>query len=427
MRTIHRSIKLHKLLGSDKASEIGIVGVSSWEKSVTRMTSSTGTGVLLSVIKRDDDTKELVSSAEDLVLYTARQGEWLKHVRSYSGSISQLLLRETASITLEGGRKVAMYNQDNEGELKLYVVQPRSARGIFMGLELSLTWLCASLLSGGTREEFKELKVGARVAKRFLVYTEKPYALMRGYFRVFTPDEQVYITGRRQAHWMQGSEGDGDDNIHVFGRQLKAKNKSYFYIFHHILEEEVPVGQEHEHEVIIDDMIHFDGCEIRQDKHGNILMSMLRYIERLRTIELSSTRRKQRMDTATEGETTQYRSLAATLMFLGNAVLPQASYATSVLEQMIAKLRVEELVIANDMLKELLSLKPHIVFKVPPPVDDIQEVIVSSFSDASFNHTDATGYGQTGLVTGLRIKRKTGLDLFHPPPPPTGPAPNSRE
>ena len=190
---------------------------------------------------------------------------------------------------------------------------------------------------------------------------------------------------------------------------LLGGTKEAMQQFTNLLEKRFEVGK-----VIIDDMIHFDGCEIRQDEQGNILMSMARYIERLRPIELSRTRRKQRLDAATDRETTQYRSLAATLMFLGNAVLPQASYATSVLQQLIPKIRVEELVVANDMLKELLSLKPKIVFKVPPPVDDIQEVIVSSFSDASFNHTDATGYGQTGLVTGLRIKRKTGLDLFHP-------------
>ena len=190
---------------------------------------------------------------------------------------------------------------------------------------------------------------------------------------------------------------------------LLGVTKEAMQQFTNLLKERFEVGK-----IIIDDMIHFDGCEIRQDKQGNILMSMSRYIERLRPIELSRTRHRQRMDAATERETTQYRSLAATLMFLRNAVLPQASYATSVLQQMIPKIRVDDLVIANDMLKELLSPKPQIVFKVPPPVDDIQEVIVYSFSDASSNHTDATGYRQTGLVKGLTIKRKTGLDLFHP-------------
>ena len=165
--------------------------------------------------------------------------------------------------------------------------------------------------------------------------------------------------------------------------------------------------------VIIDDKLHFDGCEIMQDKIGNITMSMVRYLERLTPIELSRSRTKMRKDIATDKEAKQYRSLAATLMYLGNAVLPQASYATSILQQMLPKLRIEELVKANDILKEVLALKPQIVFRAPPSPEYITEVIVCSFADASFNHSDMTGYGQTGLVTGLRIKLKDGMDFYH--------------
>ena len=165
--------------------------------------------------------------------------------------------------------------------------------------------------------------------------------------------------------------------------------------------------------VIIDDKIHFDGCEIEQDREGNITMSMQRYVERLNAIEVSRTRRKQRMEPATEKEVKQYRSLAATLMFLGNAVLPQASYATSLLQQLLPKLRVEELVTANNFLTEILALKPQIVFRAPPQPSEIEEVLVSTFADASFNHSSRSGYGQTGLITGLRMKRKNGVDLFH--------------
>ena len=165
--------------------------------------------------------------------------------------------------------------------------------------------------------------------------------------------------------------------------------------------------------VIIDDKLHFDGCEIVQDKIGNVTMSMVRYLERLNPIDLSRSRTKMRKEIATDKEVTQYRSLAATLMYLGNAVLPQASYATSILQQMLPKLRIEELVKANDILKEVLALKPQILFKVPPKSDHITEVLVCSFADASFNHSDMTGYGQTGLIKGLRIKLNDGMDRFH--------------
>ena len=179
--------------------------------------------------------------------------------------------------------------------------------------------------------------------------------------------------------------------------------------FTELLKQRFDVGK-----VIIDDKIHFDGCEIAQDDVGNITLSMTRYLERLIPIELSRTRRKQRLEAATEVEIKRYRSLAATLMYLGNAVLPHAAYATSLMQKMLPKIRVEELVMANDVLRDILSMKCRIVFKTPPPPTDITEVIVSSFSDASFNHSDSSGYGQTGLITGLRIKQKDGVDLFHP-------------
>lgn len=36
-----------------------------------------------------------------------------------------------------------------------------------------------------------------------------------------------------------------------------------------------------------------------------------------------------------------------------------------------------------------------------PPFDDINKVVIISFSDASFNTTEGTKYGQTGIVNGI--------------------------
>lgn len=166
--------------------------------------------------------------------------------------------------------------------------------------------------------------------------------------------------------------------------------------------------------VAIDGKIHFDGCEIQQDMQGNITMSMVRYLERLKPIVLSRERRKQRMEIATQTELKQYRSLACTLMYLGNSVLPQAAYATSALQQWIGRVNVERLVIANEMLKEILSLKPWVTFRQPPNAANIKEVLISSFSDASFNLSSSSGYGQTGVLTGFRIELHKGPDIFHP-------------
>lgn len=39
---------------------------------------------------------------------------------------------------------------------------------------------------------------------------------------------------------------------------------------------------------------------------------------------------------------------------------------------------------------------------------------MSTFSDASFNQTSSSGYGQTVLISGLRNELRSGLDIFHP-------------
>ena len=74
--------------------------------------------------------------------------------------------------------------------------------------------------------------------------------------------------------------------------------------------------------VLIDEKLLFNGCEIGQDENGSITMAMHRYLERLASNYISRSRQKMRVDPATEREFRQYRSLAVTLMFLENAVLP---------------------------------------------------------------------------------------------------------
>lgn len=65
------------------------------------------------------------------------------------------------------------------------------------------------------------------------------------------------------------------------------------------------------------------------------------------------------------------------------------------------------------MLKEVLILDPKITFTSPPLTEEITEVIFTSFSHASFNHGTTNGYGQTELITVLRIMKKDGAHLFH--------------
>lgn len=81
---------------------------------------------------------------------------------------------------------------------------------------------------------------------------------------------------------------------------------------------------------------------------------------------------------------------------------------------MVARVTVEKLVTANDNLTELLKLNPWIRFRATEKSDEVTEVVICTFSDASFNQNAASEYGQTGTLTGFRVRLQKGFDTFHP-------------
>lgn len=83
---------------------------------------------------------------------------------------------------------------------------------------------------------------------------------------------------------------------------------------------------------------------------------------------------------------------------------------TSVLQQQISALKVSHLVDTNEMIAELLQLGPTLTFIQP---QNVKNAIISTFSDAS--HARDRDYGQTGIITGLRIQcfDDVGQDIYH--------------
>lgn len=155
-------------------------------------------------------------------------------------------------------------------------------------------------------------------------------------------------------------------------------------------------------------LYHFGGCEIRTHDNGDISM-MDTYWNRIKPITMSRTRRKMQDSPACASEILQYRSLAGTLLYLGNGVLPQASLVVSLMQQRISGLSVKSLSEANDMLAELRKLKPNIYFR---RVDNSTNVSLCSFSDAA--HPRDRDYRLTGFFTGILIRNGIhGRDVFH--------------
>lgn len=67
-------------------------------------------------------------------------------------------------------------------------------------------------------------------------------------------------------------------------------------------------------------------------------------------------------------------------MYLGNGIFPPPAFITSLLQKRLGVLRVHNLIDANAMLRETISLKPTIYF---PKLDVKLSISLYNFSDAS--------------------------------------------
>lgn len=149
-------------------------------------------------------------------------------------------------------------------------------------------------------------------------------------------------------------------------------------------------------------------CKIARSPDDSVRLSMPGYINRASAIHVHRARRSETHSKSDSRETSEYRSLAVVLVFLGQAVLPQAALVASKMQQKLGDLRVAHLLDANKMLSDLKLLFHGIACKAPvKPLN----VTLFTFSDASHGSLDDT-YGQSGSITGLRISQGDGSPTF---------------
>lgn len=102
--------------------------------------------------------------------------------------------------------------------------------------------------------------------------------------------------------------------------------------------------------------------------------------------------------------------MAGVLGFLGQGVLPMATFVSSVFLQRQPRLTVFELDLGNRMIKSLHSLDP--VVRFPAVEEEILSTRLLAFSDASFNTMGGELYGQGGYIAGLLV-RTHARDAFY--------------
>ena len=150
---------------------------------------------------------------------------------------------------------------------------------------------------------------------------------------------------------------------------------------------------------VISNKLDFFGATIEYDPATrSATISMPDYFDRnIQHFEVDRIRNKQRSTAATDAEKKRIREIAGSLIFIGSAVLPQASFTASWMQQKQPTATVEDLVQINLALKHLRQL-PHLV-RVEAPPSQPDSVSIVTFADASKRPENS--YGQTGIIIGL--------------------------
>lgn len=123
----------------------------------------------------------------------------------------------------------------------------------------------------------------------------------------------------------------------------------------------------------------------------------------------------------------EYRTLAGTFMYLGTSVLPQASFATSLMQQRINCMNISHLLDANSMLRDVMGLDPVLPF--PALTVEKGTAMIVSLSDASmgenslstvkrgmsqeFSYRKSMDRGKYSTVLVGRVVRKREFRIRH--------------
>lgn len=147
----------------------------------------------------------------------------------------------------------------------------------------------------------------------------------------------------------------------------------------------------------------FNGCEAVHGVNdgGAVEINMGSYIDKLKPIHVSKLRMKEWADKCTEGEIAEYRAISRTLKYLGKGVLPQACYVTSRMQLKLEDLRVRQIILASEMLKDLNKLTPAIMYSQPSDMTSVRICSISNTSHGGANNI----YEKTGNTAEMRIRQ----------------------
>ena len=124
----------------------------------------------------------------------------------------------------------------------------------------------------------------------------------------------------------------------------------------------------------------FNGRRIRQTQENGYLVDMQKFVEeRLSPVKLGPGRASKKKDEATEDEVAAMRALCGGLNWLSKEGRPDAAGPASLLASKITRLKVEDILAANEAVKQLQS-QAELAIQIQP----LQRMRFSVVTDASF-------------------------------------------
>jgi Reverse transcriptase (RNA-dependent DNA polymerase) len=111
--------------------------------------------------------------------------------------------------------------------------------------------------------------------------------------------------------------------------------------------------------------VRFCGMDIVTENDGLTTIEVSQYLAACSNISLSAQMRKQQKDESPPDKRTAFRTLCGKLSYLGATEMPQARFAASHLKKRLAYLRISDSCEANDIMRNLRSLKAKILFCRP--------------------------------------------------------------
>lgn len=121
--------------------------------------------------------------------------------------------------------------------------------------------------------------------------------------------------------------------------------------------------------------LRFLGCQIEvyADAPEKLCarISMYNYLRRVRRVRISKDRKTSPNRPAHDRERSEYRSLAGTLLYVGQSVLPQACFVASKVQQRLGLLKVGHLSVSNSILAEMKKREPRLFFRLQRGINEL--------------------------------------------------------